>query len=133
MNESLIQKTRLAEERNPKTRLAEERYIDPKTRSGGERFVHLPDTDQICMRQLNESLIQKAWLAEERNIDPKTRLAEERNIDPKTRSGGERLDSVFGYGSLDLFSRDLQRLRRGNRKDLFTSFTFTWLGLVRRE
>src|SRR4029434_5023468 len=46
MNESLIQKTWLAEERNidPKTRLSEERNIDPKTRSGGERFVHLPDT-----------------------------------------------------------------------------------------
>src|SRR4029434_3811131 len=46
MNESLIQKTRLAEERNidPKTRLAEERNIDPKTRSGGERFIHLLGT-----------------------------------------------------------------------------------------
>ena len=29
---------------DPKTRLAPERNIDPKTWSGGERFVHLPDT-----------------------------------------------------------------------------------------
>ena len=32
-----------------------------------------------------------------------------------------------------IFHVFLYRLRRGNRKDLFTSFTFAWLGLVRRE
>src|SRR4029434_8176532 len=96
---------------------------------------------------MNESLIQKTWLAEERNIDPKTRLAEERNIDPKTRSGGERfvhlpdmdLWIIFHVTCIGaaLVAREnrnrLHRLRRGNRKDLFTSFTFAWLGLVRRE
>ena len=53
--------------------------------------------------------------ADERIIDPKTWLAEEKNVDSKTRSGGERFVPSFGYQSLDHFSRDLNRLRRGNR------------------
>ena len=46
---------------------------------------------------------------------------------------GSMIRSSARYESLDHYSRDLHRLRIGNRKYLFISFTFAWLGLVRRE
>src|SRR4029434_9755351 len=86
---------------------------------------------KIRIRQMNESLIRR--LGWQKNETLTQRHGREVNgIGSALVARENRYDS-FGYGSLDNFSRNLHRLRRGNRKDLFTSLIFAWLGLVRRE
>src|SRR4029434_1710003 len=99
------------------------------------------ERDLICIRQMNESSRSppdRVFVSmNDREVNDsficRIQIFGSMFRSSANRVFGSMIRSSAGYGSLDHFSRDLHRLRRGNRKDLFTSFTFAWLGLVRRE
>ena len=79
-------------------------FIYPKTRSGGEQLVHLPDRSLTRRhgREVNDSFICRIQIFGSMFRSSANRVF------------GSMIRSSAGYGSLDHFSRDLHRLSTGS-------------------